>query len=348
MKFEIKTVTILMYAALAFALGSCTKKTITPAEDPQPAEVGFTASSQAVWVKGGETPTTSFPYDNFGVWGIARQEVDGFIYNLWGNNALAEVSKNDDTKLYEPTIAAYWVSGYAYNFLAVAPYDDEGFSSFDVTTKEEQTGVNNASDYMSFTYDISDKYNDDEYTFNLLGAAAETSVATGGYSDSQKLMFWHLFAQINIKVTLKDANGQVTGVVSKISLRNVDSMASYAIGGNEDELVVSVSPIVNNAQKEILFSGNLNEVTKTLHILPQNISDFKLYIDYTIGEGNAAVSFQDYEVNLNVDGNPSQYNFNGKYNWNITIGPKNAISFQVEVAPWGEVDVNDDAPIEII
>ena len=44
MKTETRTVILLMCAALA--LGSCTKKTITPDVDPQPAEVRFTASSQ--------------------------------------------------------------------------------------------------------------------------------------------------------------------------------------------------------------------------------------------------------------------------------------------------------------
>ena len=57
MRLETKIAILLMLAALA--MSSCTKKTITPAEDPQPAEVGFTAASQAVWVKGGdETPQT--------------------------------------------------------------------------------------------------------------------------------------------------------------------------------------------------------------------------------------------------------------------------------------------------
>ena len=116
MRLEIKTVTILMCVALA--LSACSKKTITPAVDPQPAEVGFTAASQAVWVKGGETPTTSFPYDNFGVWGIARHQHVESPYILWSTNQLAEVSApegtltNQETSnvVFTPATAAYWVA----------------------------------------------------------------------------------------------------------------------------------------------------------------------------------------------------------------------------------------------
>jgi hypothetical protein len=67
MKVETSIKTILMCAALT--LCSCTKKPITPAEDPQPAEVGFTAASQAALVKSDTQATTPLSelHQDFGV-----------------------------------------------------------------------------------------------------------------------------------------------------------------------------------------------------------------------------------------------------------------------------------------
>ena len=90
MKLETKIASLIL--CLALPLITACKKTPIPAEDPQPAEVAFAASSQAVWVKSGETPTPTFPHDDFGVWGIARQ--GSLVYNLWGNDALMRVNKN--------------------------------------------------------------------------------------------------------------------------------------------------------------------------------------------------------------------------------------------------------------
>jgi hypothetical protein len=341
MKFEIKTVTILMYAALALALGSCTKKTITPAEDPQPAEVGFTASSQAVWVKGGETPTTSFPYDNFGVWGIARQ--NNLIYNLWGNGALINVVKNTAGS-YIPNEPAYWLNGYTYNFIALAPHLDAGLRSIRVTTKEDQTASESPSDYMTFTYDMSDKYTGipasgtssavaPDYTFDLLGAAAEQSVNTGGYSTAQNLMFWHLLSQININVSFGAdlAGTQIVGEVTGYRLENVVSSGVFELkhkSGNE--ILATCTPSTAEASKT-----TFSFTETTVHIIPQNVQPINLYLDFVLNKGQSdQATYSDFKISLNVPANANAYLPNGRYNWNITIGAKNAITFDIDVTPW--------------
>ena len=140
MKTETRTAILLLCAALT--LGSCTKKTITPAEDPQPAEVGFTAASQAVWVKSGDDTTTqpkfSDIHDNFGVWGLARQEGSQSPYVLWGTNSLTLVEESSEPGIYTPQTAAYWIKDYNYNFLAVAPLTDAGLTLTGITTKEDR------------------------------------------------------------------------------------------------------------------------------------------------------------------------------------------------------------------
>ena len=347
MKFEIKTVTILMCAALALALSACSKKTITPAEDPQPAEVGFTASSQAVWVKGGETPTTSFPYDNFGVWGIARHQHVESPYILWSTNQLTEVSAPEGTStnqetsnvVFTPATAAYWLGGYEYSFLAVAPYNAAGLYNVNFTLANT-SGNTTGKDYMTFTYDMSGKYeNPNTYTFDLLGGAAKTDApVAGGRTSEQKLTFWHLLSQININVSFgtdftgADINGEVTG----IRLGNVVSKAGYTISHNtNNSLNVACLPSAEaNFKKSLAFSAS----PAIMNIIPQNVKSMDLYLDFTINKGlDDEASYRDLKINLNIPANDADYEPNGRYNWNITIGTGASITFNVTVTGWDSV-----------
>lgn len=234
MKTETRIITLLLGAFLT--LGSCTKKTITPAEDPQPAEVGFTASSQAVWVKGGETKSASdFPHSSFGVWGIARQ--GSLVYNLWGNDALMDVNENREKDCYEPEEVAYWLGGYTYNFLALAPHTEGYGVSFSddediITLKDSQN-----PDKLSFVYDMSTQYGQTtpKYDFDLLGASANTGSIAGGRTDSQTLTFYHLFSQVNIGVSFATGlNGEaIDGRLKRIKLEDICTEANCEVYHNE-------------------------------------------------------------------------------------------------------------------
>lgn len=353
MKFEIKTVTILMYVALALALGSCTKKTITPAEDPQPAEVGFTASSQAVWVKGGETPTTSFPYDNFGVWGIARHQYVESPYILWSTNQLIEVSAPEGTStnqetsnvVFTPTTAAYWLGGYEYSFLAIAPYTDPGFSLVGIT----QASGSNTSDSMSFTYDMSSKYeNPNTYTFDLLGGVAKTDgPVAGGRTSEQELTFWHLLSQVSFDLKFgTDSKGQqIDGTVKAVSL-SLKPKATYSMSYNAEStqsttpLHVRANPTASPAAKTLTFIANAGTYTVgPINIVPQTPADLNLTVDFTIKESET-VSV-DYSLNIDLAAAqiPEEYLSNSRYNYKITIGTNASISFDVAVnQDWNKKD----------
>ncbi len=347
MRIETKTVTILLCAALA--LSACSKKTITPAEDPQPAEVGFTASSQAVWVKS----TDSFPHDDFGVWGIARQ--NDLIYNLWGNGALMDVNQNTTTGYYEPAEAAYWLKGYTYDFLAVAPYEDAGLTFNRVTTKEDQTTADSPSDYMTVTYDMSSKYTAGNYDFDLLGAAAEQAVNAGGYNESQQLIFWHLFSKLAIKVIFVDANGTEdqsdNNVVTKLSIRNVNPKGSFAIkyispAGSMGALSVVPTPDSQAQNKTLEFDARSEKDSDgrwNANIIPQTITDFVVDVAYNVTEGGKTIYYSD-SISL-ANSTPATYDPNGKYNWTIKINPKGGIGFTVDVDQWDEEQIGTDITI---
>ena len=366
MRLETKIATLLMLAALALVMGSCTKKTITPAEDPQPAEVGFTAASQAVWVKGGDDTTTqpkfSDIHDNFGVWGIARQEGSQYPYVLWGTNSLTLVEESSEPGIYTPQTAAYWIKDYNYNFLAVAPLTDAGLALTGITTKEDQLTatppVSNPSDYMTFTYDMSTKYSGvpatettqavaPDYTFDLLGAAAESGKISGGHNESQDLFFWHLLSKLSIKVVFVDANGtEVTSnnnAVTNLSISNVNPKGSFTIkynptAGSTGNLSVLTTADSQAQPKTIDFDATSAKDENgrwNAHIIPQTITGFVIDVAYTVTGADGKVTYYNDSISL-ANSTPAIYDPNGQYNWTIKINPKGQIGFSVTVNQWGE------------
>ena len=221
MKLEIRPLILMLCAALT--LTTACQQTLPPTEDPEPSVVEFRASSQATWVKSGETKSASdFPHSSFGVWGIARQ--GSLVYNLWSNDALMDVNKNTDKGCYEPEEVAYWLGGYTYNFLALAPHKGNGvtFSEDEdiITLKDSQN-----PDKLMFAYDMSTQYNQTppKYDFDLLGASANTGSIAGGRTDSQTLTFYHLFSQVNIGVSFTTGlSGEaIDGRLKRIKLKNI-------------------------------------------------------------------------------------------------------------------------------
>lgn len=338
MKLEIRTLIIMLCAALM--LTTACKKTPIPTEDPQPSVVDFRASSQATWVKGVEN---TFPYNDFGVWGIARQ--DNLIYNLWGNSSLMNVKNAAGS--YVPNEPAYWLNGYTYNFLAVAPHVDAGLSSIRVTTKEDQTASESPSDYMTYTYDMSTNYASGNYTFDLLGAAAEQSVNTGGYNEPQQLFFWHLLSKLSIKVIFVDANGtEVTSnnnAVTNLSISNVNPKGNFTLkyiktaGSTGNLSVVSVAD--SQAQSKIIdfdaSSAKDENGRWNAHIIPQTISNFVIDIAYNVTGSDGKVTYYNDSISL-ANSTPATYAPNGQYNWTIKINPKGQIGFHVQIADWNE------------
>lgn len=329
MKHMTKIVILSLCAALA--LSSCNKNRITPDEDNQRVPLSFTALSQI------PTKATTPLTTDFGVWGIARK-ADHHDYTLWLGNTLTQVTGSGSN--FTPVTDAYWLVGFKYNFIAVAPYTD-GISGVEMAHSQVSY-----EDALTFTFDQGAKYTAFDYDFDLLGAVAENAEYTKNQSSTQTLTFWHLFAKIMINVKFVNADGTAADAasynVSEIRLCNVGSKADYTIYGVGDELNVACSTPAET--KDVTFSNSATG--NVVHIIPQDVTDFELYIDF-VRDG---IAFDDFKAALSFGGNnPSEYDFNEVYNWNITIGPKNAISFKVEVAEWGKENVNDpDDPIEII
>lgn len=325
MKNVTKIVILTMYAVLS--LSSCRKVHITPEETKTP--LGFTAVSQTGMVNPKTKSLTDYEGLGFGVWGIARTQASENPYILWNNAGFMYAKK--DNRNYVPNEAAYWLGGYTYRFIACAPYNngtDLGLSNFAVSTASETS-----KDAVSFSYDMSIKAKD----YDLLGAAAKEYVEVGAYQQAQQLIFWHLLSKININISFTgatDAEGKPTEVVnvSEMVLRNVKTKATYKLSFDEnDELSVDVSDYVEDG--DIQFKGSHGEV----NIIPQDVSDIIMELDFTVGEGANAIPTTNYQIDMGAvhtqAGVSPEYIYNGVYNWTITINPK-TISFDVKVTDW--------------
>lgn len=351
----------------AILLAACDRNRHTPDPDTQKAPISFAALSQIPSVKAddGTTPLSEY-HEDFGVWGIARHSLYA-PYILWETSdqtpmvKVEAVHEQDDngndipTSNFVPVSIAYWIQGYSYSFIAVAPYPsgDDAFSNLVVSPAANST----TPDKFSLTIDMGKKYDlaNPDFDFDLMGAAARSDEVDIAFKrGAQDLNFHHLLAQININVQLKDPQTVTQlGTVSKVRLQGVDTQISYTLSGDaNDEFNVQTTTLSPNPQKEVIFttdeSSNEAGFQQSLNVVPQEISDYKLYLDFTLGTDEEAVSFTDFFVDIaNASSQPAdkKYQRNQVYNWNITISSKAGISFKVSVTPWGEQPVGDEIEI---
>lgn len=318
MKNAIKIVVILLCAALV--LSSCRKKQHTPEVDTQIMPLEFTAVSQTMVKAGSET----FPYDDFGVWGIARQTGVTQPYILWNSDSMVSVTKVTDGQ-YVPISAAYWIVGYTYNFIAVAPYE------MVQTITAINIGSDSGTDRLTFTCDVSDKT---DPKFDLMAAATQNTISTRPTAP-QELTFWHLFTKLTINVSFGDG---YTGSVSKIILKNVDATATYTLSFKDDELSVICEP-GGDGSKEITVNGEI-------FLIPQDFSKFELYLDFVIEKDGKTITAKDFLASLSTLELRSSYN--ESYNLNLTIVPK-TIDFDVDitVTPWEDAPEDNNLIVDI-
>ena len=313
---------------VALVSQSCDKSNGAASTVEQKTLIDSAASSHEVATKG---TSLSKHHPDFGVWGIARKSGQ-MDYVLWENSAMTKAVQKGTSNVYTPIEDAFWLSGYTYNFLAVAPWE----SAAGITAIT--SGTTNGAESLSFSYSLADKYGaaTPDYDFDLMAAVAQTTTGVN-HTAAQPLTFWHLFAQICINVEFVGA----TGTVDRMRLYNVDSKADYTIAFDSNKaLSVSSQVSIDASQEKITFSG-LDDGGNILHIVPQDISDITLFLDFTIGQTQTS----NFEINLSNAHNAPNYGYNQKYNWNIKISPKE-ISFDVTLSPWVSGGADDEFELE--
>lgn len=317
-------------------LAACDENRHTTAPEDQKVLIGFATLSQSTPVKAGDDEA-GFPHANFGVWGHATQTGQS-AYLLWEEDAMSQVN-GDGNGNYHPTSDAYWFSGYDYNFIAIAPYTDgaENLSDFVVGTNK---------DALSFSFDMGEVYEDSKPGVDLMGAIAKTHVDRAADQEAQNLTFQHLTSKIDIKVKFEQASGEVAlpslPKVSGMRLEHVDSDASYSISYvREGEIAISCA-IGENSDSDILLSPtnptDSEWWTVTTYILPQNVSNFKLYIDFNIGND----TYENFPITLTFPATDREYGINQWHTWKITLTPSLFVFFESSVIDWEDGGQADD------
>ena len=323
MKHMTHIATLALSALLA--LTACDRTRHTPDEDKVP--LSFSALSHTTPTKD-SNDEPAFPHSDFGVWGYATQTGQR-DYLLWEAKAMSPVNKASTG--YYPASDAYWFSGYDYNFIAIAPYTDgaEKLSGFSVAPSH---------DTLSFSFNMG--YSNSNPGVNLMGAIAKTHVYIAKDQEAQRLDFQHLTSKIDIKVKFEQASGEVAlpllPQVTGMRLENVESDAAYSISYVQEGKIAISCEIGENSRSEIPLTptkpSNSEWWTVTTYILPQSVNDFKLYIDFTIGDED----YENFPITLTFPADDRDYGINQWHTWNITLTPSLFVFFEPSVTDWAD------------
>lgn len=322
MKHTINIVVLSLFAVMA--LGACNKRIHTPDTSAEKVPMTFSAQSQAIPVKADSEET--FTHNDFGVCAIAEQEGNEVPYILWNTDALCQVSKSTvaGSEDYIPAVDAYWFRGFEYTFFGLAPYQS-AVSGISLQT--------DSAPALAFRYNMGESCTDNGFMI-----AAENKRYDGKSSGtSQDIHFWHFFAKININIKFVDEDKKVivnpNNAVTGIRLCNVGTAGNYVLSYGQKPVLGS-GVIDSSSLTDFSAAANHFQLSEPiLHIIPQDVSGFEMYIDFTMETEEGIGASRNFKLNLTF-GDKIYYNYNEVYTWNITIGPKNAIGFNVTVTPW--------------
>lgn len=323
---------LILSLCVVISLTACRKNHHTPEQPQQKIPLSFSAQSQETAVKAG---SGVFPHNDFGVLGIASQQGNDVPYILWGTDAMCQVTKSTvaGSEDYIPAADAYWFRGFEYTFFALAPYSPTAVSGVELGPASDPS--------LAFTYDRGDSCSDNGF---MLATAKKKYDGTSG--TAQEITFWHFYAKIRFNITFVDVEQNNDNVVRGIKLCNVGTKGSYSLS-HDDVPYLSTGVIEQTSLADFSTSdGDFLLSNPELYIIPQDISGLEMYIDFTMATEDGGVGSADnFKLNLNFAEN-TYYDYNKVYNWNITIGPKEAIGFNVTVNPWEDAEDDFEFPIE--
>ena len=318
----------------ALLLAACDRNRHTP--DPEKIPLSFTASSQTLPVKAGNATDPKPLGCDFGVWGYATKQGQ-MDYLIWEESAMSKVTYNEDSDSYIPDTYAFWFSGYAYNFIAVAPYTDgaDRLTGFTI-------GPN--KDALTFAYDMSDIYAPSAEGvaprpgIDLMGSIAKRPAYKVGEDGVQELVFHRLTSRIDINVKF---DYSTTPVITEVRLDSVYANATYALSYSKTGLGIDCT-IGDNSKTTIPLSLTKSDDgwwRVTLYILPQDVSKFELFMDFTNGNDG----YTNFPITPKFpDGHDTDYSINAWHKWNITLTNELFVFFDASVEDWTDGGMADD------
>ena len=327
-----------LFAALLLA--ACDRNRHTPDPDTQKAPISFAAMSQNIPVKAGETALSSI-HQNFGIWGYATREGQ-MDYLIWEQNYMSPVTYNGSS--FYPDTYAFWLSGYDYNFIAIAPYTDGAKKLSDF-----QVGA--GKDALTFAYDMSDIYSPSEEGaaskpgIDLMASIAKAHVDKAASQGVQDLTFHRLTSRIDIKVKFQSDEGNdifESTSVTGMRLERVGGDASYSISYSSEGDIAINCAIGETSDSEIPLTLTEPDPegwrTVTAYILPQSVTNFKLYMDFKLGD----VAYENFPITPTFPAGDTNYGINQWHTWKITLTPSLFVLFETSVTDWGDGGQADD------
>ena len=344
------------------ALVSCTKNEVAQVENQD--AITFARPVTATATKAVEIVDdypTEYNFSVFGHYftGIYTTIEEGQLYMDNVETAYSEECVGWDPKAVENGVNYYWPKQGTITFAAYSPssaeedmdevsYTGRGiqFKNFvvadkaedqydllfseraynqtkaDMTTEKDpykgvQIKFNHALSSIYFTVNTDIDYTPDNYEINVTKIELRGVKNTGIFDQG-----------------LVDANNRITRVNTEWpgwTVLDDSPVKTYVAFEGDQELTEKATPTENIEERE-----NLNNNTNLI-LLPQRLTNVKLYVEYTIYNNNTnAVVEQTAELPITQYGTVAQWFRGNRYIYNITIG-LDKIYFDPTVKPWENV-----------
>ena len=332
-----------LFAALT--LTACDRNRHTPDPDTEKVPLSFSALSHNIPVKAGESPLSE-SHQDFGVWGYATKQGQ-MDYLIWEERAMSRVKYSENSGSFIPDTYAFWLSGYDYNFIAIAPYTDGA-------DRLPPFAIGQNKDALSFSYDMSEIYSPSTEGvaprpgIDLMGSIAKAHVEKAVDKGVQDLRFHRLTSRIDIKIIFENSGNELSDIpeISGLRLKNVDADAAYTISYDSENTLSYASENTLGINCNIGDNSNTTiplSLTKsddgwwrvTLYILPQSVRGFELFMDFRIGD----VKYVDFPITLKFPADDTYYTYYGInqwHTWNITLTPSLFVFFEPSVTDWAD------------
>lgn len=327
---------ILMVAAVALALGSCSKTETTGAA--QGGVIGFAGSGIDNITKAGDLATSDNSFNKFYVYGGYQPTVGNAVTSF----DKVEVSHSGDKWTYSPV--RYWING-TWKF--------EAYS----TSAEADANVSEAS--WSYTGGLKFTVNsDNSHQGDLVyGAPTSNNISVADATQPQSpvsLKFKHLLSKIQFKFTLDNSVSAYTVKLSDFKVYGMFTNGNFAnatlsVGTTKAEEASAYTGFATEGGEKVEANGL---VAGPFYVIPQEVKtgDEAFAITFnavvTDGENTLKNGTVTAVVPQGADGAHASWVAQNFYQYSATIGLENIkddenpdenfqpIVFKVELEPW--------------
>lgn len=353
-------------AAVA-ALAACSKVEATYEQD---VEINFNpvaANRTKAMVSG-----TTFPNEQFNVWGYYKQIAQGKTIAEWMASSLEQqeyIVEKPFTKksdgLWGGVSAYFWPKVGSLMFVGYYPTSASAYVDYTFNATESKMSVSNyvAGDYSATGYVDTEAatHTEDFMYFNMTPTSynSTTQSTVGVVGNNVDVVFRHALSWINV-VLVQDATTPNTSD-AKITVHSVkftsvlpqgDAVVDNTPGATTDEIVwtaegtelnVEVCPdddpsTTGVAENDIVLTTTANLLDKQPVIIPQTMAG-NLVVKYTIASTDGSKFTETKAVALSGLAGSGVWQPGKKYTYTITIGTSE-ILIDPTVADWAPVGAN--------